>query len=138
MSERVHIKFEKVIDECRRCPFVSHVSEQGFCAYICNLLEGYGAAIPDRGIHQACPFRERQLSDFNRGEVLVGDIFRLKGSKDKFKLVKMDVSDEEYFLNLSESVAYPLRSILDNEDGFTFFRRKDDEDFLGVEIVEGE
>ena len=59
MSERVHIKFETVVDECRSCPFLNHVSEQGFCADVCNLIEGYGAVTPNRGIHKDCPFRNR-------------------------------------------------------------------------------
>lgn len=137
MRERVHIKFETEIIDCQKCPFTSSVHEQGFCGDVCNLLSGYGAIIPDEGIHTACPFRERKLSDFNRGEVSVGDIFKLQGSADKFKLIRSEF-DEKYFLNLSESIAYSLRSILDNEDGFTFFRKEDDEDFLGVEIVEEE
>ena len=62
----VHIKYEVDISNCRECPFKASVTEQGFFADVCNLLSGYEAAIPNKGIHRLCPFRKKNQKKIRR------------------------------------------------------------------------
>ena len=83
----------------------------------------------------------RNLKDYNRHQVKVGEKFKLDGSDDIFMLA--DGKDEDMIVDLTDCTVFAASEFWEHgyEDfketyGFSFFRKEDDEDFLGVDVIE--
>ena len=79
------------------------------------------------------------VKDLNRNEVPNGIKFKLKGSSHIFISV---LSNDEYgtaLVDITNGILYTFDELEVNEKEFDFYRKEDDEDFLGVEVInEGE
>ena len=80
------------------------------------------------------------ISDYNRHQVRRGQKFKLDGSDDIFMLA--DGKHGDMIVDLTDCMVFAASEVWSNDFkeiyGFGFFRKEDDEDFLGVEVIEGE
>ena len=80
----------------------------------------------------------RNLRDYNRYQVKVGDKFRLDGSDNIFMLAKG--KDEDMIVDLTDATVFKASEVwttdFKEDYGFGFFRKDNDDDFLGVDIIE--
>lgn len=75
----------------------------------------------------------KNIKDWNRNEVLGATIFRFKNSSHPFICADYDNMYSCIFVDLSTAVAYNYETLKD--EGFIFYTKEDDEDFLGVEVI---
>lgn len=74
------------------------------------------------------------VRDYNRGEIIIGDKVKFKGSNHIFLRIRSDYEDQ--FVDLTDAIVYDVPDILNNQLGFNFYTKDDDDDFLGVELIE--
>lgn len=74
------------------------------------------------------------VRDYNRGEIIIGDKIKFKGSEHIFLRIRSDYEDQ--FVDLTDAIVYDVPDILDGQFGFNFYTSEDDDDFLGVELIE--
>lgn len=78
----------------------------------------------------------RNLKDFNRHEVKLGEKFKMNNSDHIFTIAKY--REEEMIVDLMDNIVYDLSTIFVGDTTFFFFEKPDDDDFLGVEVIEDE
>ena len=74
------------------------------------------------------------VRDYNKGEIIIGDKVKFKGSEHIFLRIRSDYEDQ--FVDLTDAIVYDVPDILDGQFGFNFYTSEDDDDFLGVELIE--
>lgn len=74
------------------------------------------------------------IKDWNRREekMMLGEVFHFKNSLRPFAEVT-NTTEDALFLDIDEMIIYTLDEIQEVE-GLDFYRKDEDEDFLGVEI----
>ena len=80
----------------------------------------------------------RNLRDYNRHQVKIGDKFRLDGSDNIFMLA--EGKDEDMIVDLTDAAVFEASEVwttdFKEDYGFSFFRKDNDNVFLGVDIIE--
>ena len=74
------------------------------------------------------------VRDYNRGEIIIGDKVKFKGSDHIFLVV--DSNYAQQFVDLTDATVYDMSDILNQYYPFYFYTSNDDDDFLGVELIE--
>ena len=72
------------------------------------------------------------IKDFNRNEVDYGQVFHFQYSLRPFILVINDSTDD-LFLDIETWLTYTFDEL--SYDYLTFYRKEDDPDFLGVDVI---
>lgn len=81
------------------------------------------------------------LKNINRDEVERGVKFKLNGSDHIFILAGLELSlpryiwGEDVIVDITAGYVYEIADVANQLDGFGFFEKEDDDDFLGVEVI---
>lgn len=68
------------------------------------------------------------IKDWNRNEVNEGEVFHFKNSLEPFILI----DGGHYFLNINTWESYAAIDL--NFNGYAFYTKEDDKDFMGVDV----